>query len=51
MKNHEVADTLCISQHTVRNHMNNVLEKLKSRDRTEAVTIALRQGLVRLQED
>lgn len=51
MKNREIADKLCISQHTVRNHMNNVLEKLNSRDRTEAVTIALRQGLVRLNED
>lgn len=50
MKNREIADTLCISQHTVRNHVNNVLEKLNSRDRTEAVTIALRQGLVRLRE-
>ncbi|GGG74892.1 response regulator [Edaphobacter dinghuensis] len=51
MKNREIANTLCISQHTVRNHVNNVLEKLNSRDRTEAVTIALRQGLVRLRED
>lgn len=51
MKNREIADALCISQHTVRNHVNNVLEKLDSRDRTEAVTIALRQGLVRLNED
>ena len=51
MKNREIADKLCISQHTVRNHMNNVLEKLNSRDRTEAVTSALRQGLVRLNED
>lgn len=51
MKNREIAEVLCISQHTVRNHVNNVLEKLDSRDRTEAVTIALRQGLVRLHED
>lgn len=51
MKNREIAEALCISQHTVRNHVNNVLEKLDSRDRTEAVTIALRQGLVRLNED
>lgn len=51
MKNREIAEALCISQHTVRNHMNNVLDKLNSRDRTEAVTIALRQGLVRLNED
>jgi DNA-binding NarL/FixJ family response regulator len=51
MKNREVADTLCISRHTVRNHVNNLPEKLNSRDRTETVTIALRQGLVRLHDE
>ena len=50
-KNREIAETLCISENTVRNHVNNLLEKLDSRDRTAAVTIAMRQGLVRLDED
>ena len=50
-KNREIADKLCISENTVRNHVNNLLEKLDSRDRTEAVTMALRQGLVRLEDD
>lgn len=51
LKNREIAETLCISENTVRNHVNNLMEKLDSRDRTEAVTMAMRQGLVRLDED
>jgi two-component system, NarL family, response regulator len=47
----EVASKLHISENTVRNHINNVLEKLDSHDRTKAVTEALRQGLFRLEEE
>lgn len=51
LRNREIAEKLHISENTVRNHINNLLEKLDSRDRTEALTLALRQGLVRLEED
>lgn len=51
LKNREIAETLRISENTVRNHVNNLMEKLDSRDRTEAVTMAVRQGIVRLDED
>jgi two-component system NarL family response regulator len=50
-KNREIAQSLSISENTVRNHVNNILAKLDSRDRTEAVTVAIRQGLVRLDDD
>lgn len=49
MKNHEIAQELCISTNTVRNHVVSLLEKLGVRDRTEATAVALQQGLVRLE--
>ncbi len=51
LNNHEIADKLCISRNTVRNHVINLLEKLGTRDRTEAAAVAIRRGLVRLSED
>jgi DNA-binding NarL/FixJ family response regulator len=51
LKNREIAEALSISENTVRNHVNNLMEKLDSRDRTEAVTMAVRQGVVRLDKD
>jgi two-component system NarL family response regulator len=50
MTNREIGQELGISENTVRNHMNHLLEKMDSRDRTGAVTTALRQGLVRLDD-
>jgi two-component system NarL family response regulator len=51
MKNKEIADQLSISENTVRNHMISLFEKLGCRDRTEATTVAIRQGLVKIEED
>jgi DNA-binding NarL/FixJ family response regulator len=51
MKNREIAEKLFISEFTVRNHVINVLEKLGVRDRTEATVVAIKQGLVRLEDD
>ena len=39
-----VADKLQISEDTVKGHMKNVLAKLAAKDRTHAVTIALKRG-------
>jgi DNA-binding NarL/FixJ family response regulator len=44
--NREIADALCISEGTVKNHVSNILSKLGVRDRTRAVLRAIENGLV-----
>ena len=45
--NLEIATTLFISEGTVKAHVKALLHKLEARDRTQAITIAMRRGLVR----
>lgn len=45
-RNREIANTLFISEKTVKNHISNILMKLQVNDRTEAALLAARQGLV-----
>ena len=45
-KNKQIADRLTISENTVNFHIKNVVEKLGAKDRTHAVTIAIRRGLL-----
>ena len=45
--NIEVASALFISEGTVKAHVKAILSKLEARDRTQAVTIAIKRGLVR----
>jgi DNA-binding NarL/FixJ family response regulator len=47
-RNRDVADALSISEDTVKVHVKHVMEKLGANDRTEAVTIALRRGIIHL---
>jgi DNA-binding NarL/FixJ family response regulator len=47
-KNKEIAYDLGISEATVNAHIKHILEKLNASDRTQAVTIALRRGIIRL---
>jgi two-component system, NarL family, response regulator len=44
--NKRIADRLYISEDTVRSHMKNILSKLGANDRTHAVTIALKRGII-----
>ncbi len=44
----EVAERLYISQKTVKNHLASIYEKLNARDRTQAVLMAVRMGIVKL---
>ncbi len=46
--NKVVARTLSIAEGTVKSHVNAVLRKLDAADRTQAVTIALKRGMLRL---
>ena len=47
-RNKQIADQLTISENTVNFHIKNLLEKLRANDRTHAVTIALRRGLLHI---
>lgn len=47
-RNREVATALDITEGTVKLHVSSILGKLGAGDRTEAVTIALQRGIVRL---
>jgi two-component system, NarL family, response regulator DegU len=44
----EIADQLYISQKTVKNHLSSIYEKLDARDRTQAVLMAVKMGIVKL---
>lgn len=46
--NKQVAAALFISEGTVKTHVNNILGKLGASDRTQAVTTALKRGIVSL---
>ena len=46
--NKEIAQALFISDKTARNHVTSCLVKLNANDRTEAVTNAIRRGLIRI---
>jgi DNA-binding NarL/FixJ family response regulator len=43
-----IASELCISEHTVKNHVKSILSKLRAADRTHAVMIALKRGFIDL---
>jgi DNA-binding NarL/FixJ family response regulator len=47
-RNKQVADQLCIAETTVNFHIKNLVDKLQANDRTHAVTIAVRRGLLEL---
>jgi DNA-binding NarL/FixJ family response regulator len=46
--NRAVAETLRIQEETVKGHVKSILAKLGARDRTHAVTLALRRGIIGL---
>lgn len=47
-RNKQIADQLAIAETTVNFHIKNLVEKLGANDRTHAVTIALRRGLLQV---
>jgi DNA-binding NarL/FixJ family response regulator len=48
LRNKQIASELSISETTVSFHIKNLVDKLQANDRTHAVTIALRRGLLRM---
>ena len=46
--NKEIAAQLSIAEDTVKSHVGNILEKLGANDRTHAVTIGLKRGIIEL---
>lgn len=44
--NLEIGNMLCISEGTVKSHVNSILSKMAVSDRTQAVTLAIKRGLV-----
>lgn len=46
LTNREIAHALSISHFTVRNQVIRILEKLEASDRTEAVSVAIQQGIL-----
>jgi two-component system, NarL family, response regulator len=47
--NRQIAEALAISESGVKGHVNNIFSKLGVSDRTQAVTAALRRGIVQLE--
>jgi two-component system NarL family response regulator len=48
LANKQIAYSLSIAEHTVKNHVKNILSKLGVQDRTQAATAAIQRGIVHL---
>lgn len=46
LSNAAIADLLTVSIHTVRNHVQSILNKLDAHSKLEAVAVATREGLL-----
>lgn len=47
-RNRDIGNQLSISEETVKGHVRSIFDKLGSNDRTQAVSIAIRRGIIRL---
>lgn len=50
LTNKQIGKVLSISDNTVKNHVNSVIEKLEVSDRTEAATTAIQRGIISADE-
>lgn len=47
-RNRDIADNLFISEETVKVHVKHIMDKLGASDRTQAIAIAVRRGIIQL---
>jgi DNA-binding NarL/FixJ family response regulator len=47
-RNCDIAETLFLSEETVKAHLKHILQKLGASDRTQAVAIGVRRGFIQL---
>jgi DNA-binding NarL/FixJ family response regulator len=47
-RNRDIGELLCISEETVKVHIKHIMDKLGAKDRTQAITIAVRRGIIQL---
>ncbi len=47
-RNRDIANELSISEETVKAHISHIMEKLNAKDRTDAVAIGVRRGIIQL---
>jgi DNA-binding NarL/FixJ family response regulator len=47
-RNRDIAERLFVSEHTVKTHLKHILGKLGASDRTHAITIAARRGIIQI---
>jgi DNA-binding NarL/FixJ family response regulator len=47
-RNQDIGQILSISEETVKAHLRSILDKLNARDRTQAVSIGIRRGIIQL---
>jgi DNA-binding NarL/FixJ family response regulator len=47
-RNRDIADKLFITEETVKVHIKHIMEKLDAKDRTQAVSIGIRRGIIHL---
>lgn len=48
LSNKRITSSLAISEDTVKGHVSNILSKLDANDRTHAVTLAIRRGVIQI---
>jgi DNA-binding NarL/FixJ family response regulator len=47
-RNRDIAEKLCITEETVKVHVKHIMDKLGASDRTQAVAIGVRRGIIQL---
>ena len=47
-RDRDIGEQLCIAEETVKKHLRHIREKVGAKDRTEAIAIAVRRGIIRL---